>query len=173
MTLTDIAAIGSLTSGIAVLVSLIFVGVQVMQNTRAIRAQIHQNIMDGWIGIGTIVASHARAFAEGIASDESTFAAVSDADKLTYMSTIFALFKHYENMFLQYKEGFIRGEDWNAWVRHMFMYWHMPGVQLWWTARREAFSPDFRRFIETSPEPSMPSQVDVFTQITNRAERVD
>ena len=61
MTLTDIAAIGSLTSGIAVLVSLIFVGVQVMQNTRAIRAQIHQNIMDGWIGIGTIVASHARA----------------------------------------------------------------------------------------------------------------
>jgi len=173
MTLSDFASIGSLASGIAVLVSLIFIGLQVMQNTRAIRAQIHQNITDGWIGIGAIIADHGRSFAEGLAADEKSFAAMPDEDKLVFMSSIFALFKHYENMFLQYKEGFIRGEDWNAWVGHMFMYWRMPGVQMWWKARREAFSPDFRRFIETSQQPAMPSQVDVFTQITSRVERVD
>lgn len=173
MTLTDIAAIGSLASGIAVLVSLVFVGLQVMQNTRAIRAQIHQNITDGWIGIGAIIAEHAHVFAEGIAADERTFSAMPDADKLVYMSSIFAFFKHYENMYLQHREGFVRDADWNAWVGHMFMYWRMPGVQMWWKTRREAFSPEFRRFIESSPQPAMPSQVDAFTHITHPGERVD
>ena len=173
MALTDIAAIGSLASGIAVLVSLVFVGVQVMQNTRAIRAQIHQNITDGWIGIGTIIAEHAQPFARGIAADEQAFNAMPDADKLVYMSSIFAFFKHYENMYLQHREGFVRDADWNAWVGHMFMYWRMPGVQMWWKARREAFSPEFRNFIESSPHPAMRSQVDVFTQITQQVERVD
>lgn len=173
MTLTDIASIGSLVSGVAVLVSLIFVGVQVMQNTRVIRAQIHQNITNGWIGVGAIIADHGRCFAEGIAADEKAFAAMADEHKLVYMSTILVFFKHYENMYLQHREGFIRDEDWNAWIGHMFMYWRMPGVQVWWKARREAFSPEFRHFIESSTQPSMPSQVDVFTQITSRSERVD
>jgi hypothetical protein len=164
MTLSDMASIGSLASGLAVLVSLLFVGVQIMQNTRAIRAQIHQNVTDGWIGVGGVIADHAAPFALGLAADESSFAAMSDTDKLTYMSTVFMFFKHYENMYLQHREGFIRDEDWNAWVKHMFMYWRMPGVQLWWKARADAFAPEFRRFIETSPQPAMPSQVDVFTQ---------
>jgi hypothetical protein len=173
MTLTDVASIGSLASGVAVLVSLIFVGVQVMQNTRAIRAQIHQNITDGWIGVCAISADHGRSFAEGLAADEKSFAAMPDEEKVVYMAAIFVFFKHYENMYLQHREGFVRDEDWNAWVSHMFMYWRMPGVQLWWKARRDAFSPEFRNFIETSPRPAMPSQVDIFTQITSRSERVD
>lgn len=175
MTLSDAALIGSLVSGPAVLVSLVFVGVQIMQNTRAIRAQMHQNVMDGWIGVGTIVAEHAQSFAQGISADEGSFAAMPDHDKVAFMASILVFFKHYENMYLQHKEGFIRDDDWNAWVTHMFMYWRMPGVQLWWQARAAAFSPEFRRFIESSPAPAMPSQVDLFTQLTRTApaERVD
>lgn len=167
MTLSDLSSIGSFVSGIAVVVSLVFVGVQVLQNTRAMRSQIHQNFTDGWLEIGALVASNAKVFAVGIAADEKTFAAMPDPDKLCFMAIIFAFFKHYENMFLQHKEGFIRDEDWNAWTNHMFLYWHMPGVRLWWKVRREAFSPEFRHFLETSQQPAMPSQVDIFTQVSN------
>ena len=97
---------------------------------------------------------------------EATFTAMSNQDKLTFLSITFAFFKHYENMYEQYREGFIRSEDWNAWVKHMFMYWRMPGVQVWWRFRREAFAPGFRQFIETSAQPPMPSTVEIFSNLT-------
>src|SRR5215469_17016584 len=39
MTLSDLASIGSFVSGIAVLVSLVYLAIQVRQNTRNLRAQ--------------------------------------------------------------------------------------------------------------------------------------
>ena len=80
------------------------------------------------------------------------------------MATIFVFFKHYENMYLQHKEGFIREKDWNAWVNHMYLYWRTPGVQMWWKERRGAFSPDFCSFIEQSPDPAMRAQTEFFVR---------
>jgi anaerobic selenocysteine-containing dehydrogenase len=48
MSLTGLAAIGSFVSGIAVLASLIFVGFQLRQNTKAIRAEASQAHAQNW-----------------------------------------------------------------------------------------------------------------------------
>jgi hypothetical protein len=48
MSLTDLAAIGSFVSGMAVLASLIFVGFQLRQNTKAIRAEASQAHAQNW-----------------------------------------------------------------------------------------------------------------------------
>jgi len=170
MSLEEMNLVSGIIASAAVVASLVFVGFQLRQNTRATRSQIHQNIMAGWLGVGPMVTSNAKAFAAGIASNEKTFRDLPDEDKLSYMATIFVFFKHYENMYLQHKEGFVRDQDWNAWTNHMFLYWRMSGVQLWWKDRRDAFSPEFRRFIETSPESSMPSQTDLFTQMASRTQ---
>ena len=162
MTLSDLAELGSFISGIAVLVSLVYLASQVRQSAHATRSQIHQNILTGWLGVGTLVTQNANAFAAGIASTDQSFSAMSDADKLTYMATIFFYFKHFENSYLQYREGLVRPEDWAAWTNQMFMYWRMPGVQHWWKIRRETFSPAFVSFIETSPESSMLPTTGVF-----------
>ena len=165
MSLSDLASLGSLLSGVGVLVSLIYLSLQIRQNTRAVRSQIHQHITDGWFSMGSIVTANARVFTAGISSNADSFAAMPDADKYAFMSSIFVFFKHFENMYLQYKEGLIAPENWNAWTLMMFMYWRMPGVQLWWKSRRESFAPEFRRFIEESPESSMPRTTDFFAHL--------
>ena len=164
MSLSDLAALGSFVSGIAVLISLIYLASQVRQNMRATRAQIHQNILTGWLGVCAMVTDNAKVFAAGIGSTEQTFAAMSDEEKLTYLGTIFAFFKNFENSYLQYQEGFVRPQDWAAWTNQMFMYWRMSGVQHWWKMRRATFSPEFVRFIETSHETSMPLTTDIFAR---------
>ena len=45
MTLSDLAAIGSLVSGLAVLVSLVYVSIQIRQTERNQRALINQGAM--------------------------------------------------------------------------------------------------------------------------------
>ena len=48
MTLSDLGSIGELIGGVAVVVSLIYVALQIRQNTRAIRASSHQSALGGW-----------------------------------------------------------------------------------------------------------------------------
>jgi hypothetical protein len=163
MTISDLASVGSLISGLGVLISLLYLASQVRLGMRATRSQIHQNILTGWLGLSDLVATNARTFSAGIAATAETFAAMSDADKLAYIAVIFVFFKHFENSFLQYQEGVIRSEDWNAWTNQMLMYWKMPGVQLFWKMRRDAFSPAFVRFVEGSHGVHMPSTTDIFS----------
>ena len=165
MSLEQIYYVSQTAAAVAVVASLLFVGFQIRHGTRATRAQIHQNITLGWLALGPMISRNAGTFAAGLAADEATFTAMRNEDKMTFLSIMFAFFKHYENMYEQYQEGFLRSEDWNAWVTHMFMYWRMPGVQLWWRFRREAFAPGFRRFIETSAQSPMPSTVEIFSKL--------
>lgn len=165
MSFADLAALGSFISAIGVLASLIYLGLQIRQNTRAVRSQINQGITENWLNLGALVTTNARAFAVGISADEKAFAAMSDEDKFVFLTTIFGFFKHFENMYLQCQEGFIPRETWEAWQHQMFMYWNMRGVQTWWKSRRLTFSPEFRRFIEESPKSAMPLTTDFFGQV--------
>lgn len=163
MSFSDLASLGSFISGIGVLISLVYLGLQIHQNTRAVRLQINQGITENWLSLGGLVTANARVFAAGISADEKAFAALSDEDKFVFLSTIFGFFKHFENMYLQCQEGFVPRATWDAWAHQMFMYWNMPGVQRWWKSRRLTFSPEFRRFIEESPKSAMPLTTDFFS----------
>jgi hypothetical protein len=145
MSFADLASVGSFVSGAGVLVSLIYLGLQIRQNTHAVRSQIHQGLTENWLTMAAIVTDHAREFAAGLVADEKAFATMSNPDKYAFVSSIFVFFKHFENMYLQCQEGFIRRENWNARAHMMFMYWRIPGVQRWWGSRREASHPNFGR----------------------------
>jgi hypothetical protein len=157
--------LSQILAAIAVVASLLFVGFELRHGTRATRAQIHQNFTHGWLSLGPMIADNSRIFAAGITADEAGFRAMPNDEKLAFMSIVFAFFKHYENMYEQQKEGFIRAEDWEAWARHMFMYWRMPGVQVWWRYRGAAFAPDFRQFLETSPQPPLMTTAEIFQSL--------
>jgi len=162
MSLSDLASIGSFVSGIAVLVSLVYLATQVRQGTQATRAEIHQNILTGWLGVGALVTENSEVFANGLGADAEKCAALSDADKLSFVTVMMAMFRHYENVYLQTREGYVRAEDWTAWTNHLLMYFSMPGVQLWWKQRRASFSPAFVAFLESSPPTSMSPPTEYF-----------
>jgi hypothetical protein len=150
-------AVGTL----GVIASLVFVGLQVRQNTIAVRAQVHQDITNSYLAVAETVTAHASAFASGISATPEAFAALSDEDKLIYFGVIFGFFKHFENMFGQYERGLIDSDSWAAWSEHILMYYRQPGVQIWWNLRGPAFTPKFREFLENSPAPKVKSMVDV------------
>ena len=162
MSLSDLASIGNFVSGAAVLISLVYLASQVRQDTKATRAAIHQNVLTGWLGAANLVAQHAGVFAKGLAADKETFDALSDPDKLIFVTVVAAMFRHYENVFLQNREGYVRSEDWHAWTNHLLMYFSMPGVRYWWTMRRASFSPAFVAFLESAPPPAMPAPTALF-----------
>lgn len=157
MTLNDIYLLSQIVAVAALLVSLVFVGLQVRQQTIAVKAQTEQAIAANWMAIGQMISDNAEAFTAGLLSRDPAFADLSDADRMRYLSAIFALFKHYENMFLQFHKKRIDADEWAPWSHHIHVYFHQPGVQNWWAIRKQAFTPAFRTFLDASVAPAEPS----------------
>jgi hypothetical protein len=159
MTLEHVSYLAQSIGGIAVLASLVFVGLEIRQNSREARAQTEQHIASSWFAMSTLVAQHPAAFYAGVKSKDGLFSDLLENDRLIFISIIFAQFKHYENIFRQFESGHIDEETWAAWSLHVLIYFHQPGVQSWWKMRGGAFTPSFRRFLESSARPDLPSPV--------------
>lgn len=153
MTLESLALFSQVAGAIAVIASLIFVGLQIRQQADATRAQTEQAIATNWMALAQVIGNSAEAFSAGLISSSPTFADLNDADRMRFLTALFALFKHYENMYLQYKKGRLADVEWQPWSNHIQMYFHQPGVQTWWGLRRAAFSPVFRTFLDESVAP--------------------
>jgi len=153
VSLETLASLSQIAGGFAVIASLIFVGVQIREQANATRAQTEQAIAANWMAVTQVVADNADSFAEGLVSTSETFAELGDGGRLRFLSAIFALFKHYENMYLKFEKGRLSDAEWEPWSNHIQMYFHQPGVQIWWGLRKTAFSPAFRSFLEGCERP--------------------
>ena len=153
--------VGEFVGAIGVVVSLVFVGYSITQNTKATRAQTHQAITQSFMSIAQIISERPEAFAAGIGSDSTEFEQLAAGDRAYFIASIFGLFKYFELMFMQHRDGNTDDESWNAWSRHMLMQFHQPGVQAWWSLRETTFHPAFREFLNESKAPNMKSFVDL------------
>ena len=161
MTLEQLNIVFQLVGTLGVIASLIFVGLQVRQNTKATRVQVQENMTSGYISVAQILIDNAEVFTRGIAATRESFASFSDPEKMIYFSAIFSIFKHFENIHSQRQRGFIDQESWTAWSEHLLMYFNQPGAKMWWELRRGSFNPRFRTFLESSPAPKVATFVEL------------
>jgi hypothetical protein len=148
---------GEFVGALGVVLSLLFVGYSIVQNTKATRAQTHQAITQSFMSIAEIISERPEAFAAGVVSDSKKFEELAAGDKAYFIASIFGLFKYFELMFMQHRDGNTDDESWNAWSQHMLMQFHQPGVQSWWSLRETTFHPAFRKFLNESEAPNMKS----------------
>jgi|ERR1039457_267260 hypothetical protein len=144
-------------AAIAVLASLVFVGLEIRHNSRKARTQTEQHIASSWFDIGKMIADHPAQFGIGLRSGNSAFSDLSEEDRLVFVTILFGLFRHYEKLYRQFESGHIAAETWAAWSVYVRMYFRQLGVRSWWAIRRAAFASTFRAFLESSPKPDLPS----------------
>ena len=70
----------------------------------------------------------------------------------------FSTFKLFENARFQQHQGTLDTQQWQGWDVYIRMYFHRPGVKVWWRLRRAAFAAGFRDYVESSePVNELPS----------------
>lgn len=139
-----------MVAALAVVVSLVYVALQIRAQNRESRiASVHELTEAYREAILSFQdANVAAVFARG----KSNFEALSETERLQFISLVHSMFRVWEDAFHQYRGRRLDERVWKAMVVQFSSYLSLPGVVRVWEIRKDAFSTDFRDFVDgTSP----------------------
>jgi len=148
MTLDQLASIGEIIGALAVVISLVYLAIQIRSNTEAERTSTYQSIVSDFGAMNNTMASTPELSHLFVQAMENYHQLSSD-QKARISQIFFQCFRFFENMFYQNKKGYLDEEVWIGWKRLMLTYYSRPGFQTWWEHRREVYSEPFAVFLET------------------------
>ncbi len=163
MDIMDLGAIGELVGGVAVIASLLYLGLQVRQSTRASRAASYQAAVSSvseWTRCLGSDGALAILFDKGSHDPSSQ----SEEEQLQYAYLLNSVVRNFENIHYQYESGFMDEDKWGPWEARIRGMLGTPGACLWWESQGAAFGVSFREVVDRDsggaiPLPTAPATV--------------
>jgi hypothetical protein len=148
VTLEEIYYISQIVAVVGIFASLIFVGLQIRQNTRAIKATSHHAITDSFNAINNSILSDpkvARLWRLGMAGAEG----LDEDEGVSFSFMALSYMRIFETLYYQYTNGTL---DKNLFDEELnTLKWTVkenPGFRAWWAANPISLSAEFRAFID-------------------------
>jgi hypothetical protein len=136
MSLEDLGNIGEFVAAIAVIVSLVYLAVQIRQNTRTVRASTYQAVLDYSSRAVELVLANPhleRVYRVG-RRDPSQ---LTEDERPQFRMLIAQFLTVYETMFLQYRCGILDEEYWSRRLGALTNLFSQPGIREYWLSVRE------------------------------------
>lgn len=147
MGLQDLANAAEVVSGVVVAITLIYLVIQIRQNTASIRAENFARALDRVSAMQSALfenAELARLQAQG-ALDPSK---LTREERLRLTWWFLEAFGTFEFMFHEARSGALPDEVWHRWSVTIAWWVSFPGVQAWWRAIPTPFSQSFTSFVD-------------------------
>lgn len=156
MTLDHWASLSQIVGAVGVIASLIFVGLQIRDNSSAVRSAtaqaVHDNYASWYISLSDNEAALATS-AKGFVDLNS----LSPAEKAQFVCTMMAFLSHSQNAFHQWKEGHLSDGLWAGWEALMMNLVNTPGGAAFWAERGYVFGAEFQNHVadimQRKPDP--------------------
>ncbi len=160
MTLEDLGNIGEFVGAIAVVLSLIYLAVQIRQSNALARAQSRQNLLDTFSQTNWDVARNDYV-KRVVAASLRYWPDIPDADKTTFDLTMGRYLSNLQNGLLLRDTGMLDPQTFDETANYMLMCVITNGGQRWWKDTKFA-APGLRAYIDerlAQPE-TLPGQFD-------------
>jgi hypothetical protein len=151
--LETVNAIAQLIAAIGVIVSLFYLGAQIRQNTRSMRAMMVDSLAHSIADVIRPMAED-RELMRAFHVVVEDWKGASEEERMRALPLFFSTFKLFENAWFQQHQRALDPNQWIGWDAYIRMYYHRPGVKDWWRLRRAAFAPEFRDYVENSQPPA-------------------
>ena len=147
MTINELGSIGEFIAAIATLVTLIYVAVQIRQNTLATRAASHHAITDTMNQTNHLVTADAEV-ARIWVTGRADRGALSEEERERFDLLMLSYFHVFDTLHYQARIGTGDRELLLAEEKGFARLLSLPGISEWWTENPYAFSPEFRSYME-------------------------
>ena len=149
MTLEQFHQISEIVAAIVVAVTLVFLTVQMRQNTKALRSTATQAAHDQVAQIYNPLMSDPSlaeiCFIKGLQQPLE----LSTVESARFLAFWMQLTFNLQNWFIQTQEGAIESSLLDSWSQNVADLSDMPGFKYFWERRKHAFSPKFQQYLET------------------------
>ena len=150
-TLDSLANLGEIIGAIAVVVSLIYLAVQVRQNTKAQQTENFSRALDRVASIQATLSQDPETsmiFSKGVTDPRS----LTSRERMQFTWTMYELFGAFEFMYFASQSKAMPEEIWERWSLAVAWWLSYAGVRAWWTARPIPFSETFTDYVESMLE---------------------
>ena len=146
MSLSDLASLGSFVSGAAVLVSLVYLSLQIRQNSRHTRALIHQGRIDRLFDMNLRLfdSPNFEIAGRGAACDQS----MTEAETMRFRSFLQAIFISFEEGYQHHCDGLVSADTWEAITANLKRIISRPGNRAYWTTAKSDHGSSFVVFVD-------------------------
>lgn len=161
MSLQRYALVAEIIGGVALVIGLIFVGLELRQNTTAQRVTATQTlVVDYENAIDKLAdAENACIYVLGINGLQN----LSGIERYRFFVLWFHIFRAAEQLHYYSLEGMIEPQIWRGFQRQLNEVSRLPGVREWWSIRRDWFSDDFQTFIDDLVADEAPVELELFS----------
>ena len=133
--------------GIGVIASMIYVGIQIRNNARALRASTYQQIsvisMQGWLAM-----AHNSETTGIMLHGMDDFSSLNRVEKARFRFVVMGYVKGFENAWFQNKIGTLHENDWIAATSDLHSFFSTLGTHTAWPIVKNGFNPEFVAFMD-------------------------
>lgn len=147
MDLNALANLGEFVGGIFVVVSLVYLALQVRQNTQSLRAENYARALERISAIQSQL-SRESDLSSLVTRGMVDAAALTPAERIRLTWALYESFGAFEFMFHQARAEALPGDVWERWMGTICWWLSWPGVRSWWQARPAPFSTSFSAFVD-------------------------
>lgn len=149
MTLEQMFWASQVVAAAGVIASLIFVGLEVRKNAKAIRAGTEQVIEENWAAIYIGLQDNPSALAN-CTKGCLDYGGLTPAEKAQFVCTLMAILGFYQNAFDQWRDGHLRADLWVLWELRLMNLVQTPGGTAFWRERGYLFTKDFQEEVKSA-----------------------
>ena len=147
MDLQTLANVGEFLGGLGVIVSLIYLAVQIRGNTSSQQSETYARSLERMASMQAFMSKdHAftKMFNEGLIDPSQ----LTITQKIQFSWVLTEMFGNIEFMFFQSEQRNIPAELWDRWEETMKWWLTFPGVLAWWKGKPTPFTPAFMKCVE-------------------------
>ena len=146
MSLQDLGNIGEFLAAIATLATLIYLAMQIRQNSETVKAAAEQSILTG-VNAALQNAASTPELARAVIVGQADFDQLADEEQHQFLVWCFSWFRTMENAYHNYLLGRLDGAIWDGHARHLAQVSNTQAVRTWWEHRKLLFSREFQEFV--------------------------
>ena len=137
----------ALIANLSVVAGIVFLGLELQQNTEAVEAQTRDSITEKQMMFIEWLATN-RDLAEVVTTAETAPGELDPVDQRVWAWFVEGLLREYENSHYQFERGLFTGEEYDARVNAWRFGLEFPAFRAVWTEVRQMYAPSFRAEID-------------------------
>jgi hypothetical protein len=141
-TLSEITGIAEIVGSIGIIVSLIFVGLQVRQNTHQVESASYQALSNFVRAVNAL--GNTPQTADLVRRGFDDFQALSEDEKVQFDGMMGGLASYFAEVAQRYQQGTLSAQEYESLQRLFAQVFLSPGVKEWWTYGKRTFPQQYQ-----------------------------